>query len=649
MINTLPKSIIEAARKILTESHHPMIDGEVKHSENINESINRPYTEDDHGKAIVYDNGEYKISVNDPHDASFIALWHSGKKVGSMYLGNGRTSDTKGYATVRSVDIDKKHQGNGMGKKLYDVALNYSHEKYKGISSEQPDRVNKKQVPAILRRMGGKSHESGDITIDRNNQMINNLPKSLIDTARDILEAVQTDEQTPSKLHHVAEIKTNFPDADYYVTRKGSMDAVGKITNEFSPEHIGVKITRTDLLHPKYHQYAMQYAHMNGYWKGKTKGSLSLQHISVNDVKNMPFIYKGINESFYSGVELPQSLIGSARKILTESQHPMIDVDGKLKHKTNSEGALIHPTDEGIKNFHRWFGDSDSVDDHGRPKVFHHGAPALYNHQTEKTPLPFNEFKHSGSGVVSFSPTHNFAEQYASTKSMDAGLDMAPFVFKTYLKTKTFDPNNKDHIQQVSEELGPIVKHSGKYGWSAFGGEISHPKDQFLERLQGIHDVYRPLTKEMHENAVVGKIMPLDGGRIFVHHKTPTKLYFSDSYQMDSLKPEHIAELKAEAQKEPEETVKKEFKFARHESRPWDLLRKKVSINHITWVPAKAKGDNWEYTENDELHGAMKKLGFNAIKQTERKNENVAVLDKGQIKSATHNKGTFSHPTHIDE
>ena len=93
-----------------------------------------------------------------------------GKKVGEMHLGKGRTSDTEGYATIRSVDIDKAHRGQGMGHQLYKTALKYVHEKYKGIGSEQPDRINKKQVPSILRRMGGVNHESGDITIDRNQQ-----------------------------------------------------------------------------------------------------------------------------------------------------------------------------------------------------------------------------------------------------------------------------------------------------------------------------------------------------------------------------------------------------------------------------------------------------------------------------------------------
>lgn len=72
---------------------------------------------------------------------------------------------------------------------------------------------------------------------------------------------------------------------------------------------------------------------------------------------------------------LPKSLIEAARIILTESLgHPMIDVDGVMKHRHNSEGKLIHPHDEGIHNFHKWFGDSKAVDDKGRPQVLYHGT-----------------------------------------------------------------------------------------------------------------------------------------------------------------------------------------------------------------------------------------------------------------------------------
>ena len=53
-----------------------------------------------------------------------------------------------------------------------------------------------------------------------------------------------------------------------------------------------------------------------------------------------------------------------------------IDVDGVQRPTRNSEGRLIHPTIEGIRNFWRWFGSSRVVDEQGRPLVVYHGTPA---------------------------------------------------------------------------------------------------------------------------------------------------------------------------------------------------------------------------------------------------------------------------------
>ena len=51
-----------------------------------------------------------------------------------------------------------------------------------------------------------------------------------------------------------------------------------------------------------------------------------------------------------------------------------IEVDGKSRPTTNSNGKPIHPTEEGIRNFWRWFGDSKVVDERGRPLVVYHGT-----------------------------------------------------------------------------------------------------------------------------------------------------------------------------------------------------------------------------------------------------------------------------------
>lgn len=53
----------------------------------------------------------------------------------------------------------------------------------------------------------------------------------------------------------------------------------------------------------------------------------------------------------------------------------MISIDGIMHHRNNSLGEPIHSTDEGIKNFYRWFKGSTAIDELGRPLVLFHGSP----------------------------------------------------------------------------------------------------------------------------------------------------------------------------------------------------------------------------------------------------------------------------------
>ena len=75
------------------------------------------------------------------------------------------------------------------------------------------------------------------------------------------------------------------------------------------------------------------------------------------------------------------------RYSLNESIGKKIEVDGVMRPTTNSKGQKIHPAEEGIKNFWRWFGDSKVVDEQGRPRAVYHG-----------TSSDFTEFKVSPSG-----------------------------------------------------------------------------------------------------------------------------------------------------------------------------------------------------------------------------------------------------------
>lgn len=122
---------------------------------------------DEHGKNIVWEQGSYAIAVDNPQDVGYVSLWHEGKRVGAMSLGRGRTSGTRDYKTVASVEVEKGHRGRGLGKQMYRVALEFVGEQYRGIGGEHEQRSNSRQVPAIYRALGGRELDSGDLIIDR--------------------------------------------------------------------------------------------------------------------------------------------------------------------------------------------------------------------------------------------------------------------------------------------------------------------------------------------------------------------------------------------------------------------------------------------------------------------------------------------------
>ncbi|EEE2004496.1 hypothetical protein CI266_004930 [Salmonella enterica subsp. enterica serovar Kotte] len=89
------------------------------------------------------------------------------------------------------------------------------------------------------------------------------------------------------KLSDVATIKTNFPEADFWIVRRGSLKTVGKPEKVFNSEYIGIQITRRDILLPDYLYYCLIHLHQQNIWKGIATGSLALVNIRVSDVKEI--------------------------------------------------------------------------------------------------------------------------------------------------------------------------------------------------------------------------------------------------------------------------------------------------------------------------------------------------------------------------
>ena len=89
------------------------------------------------------------------------------------------------------------------------------------------------------------------------------------------------------KLSEVATIRTNFPEAHFWLVRRGSAARCGEPTRVFNPEHIGVRVERIDLLLPDYLFYCFAAIHQRGNWQQVATGTLSLVNIRVSDVRQI--------------------------------------------------------------------------------------------------------------------------------------------------------------------------------------------------------------------------------------------------------------------------------------------------------------------------------------------------------------------------
>lgn len=164
--------------------------------------------------------------------------------------------------------------------------------------------------------------------------------------------------------------------------------------------------------------------------------------------------------------DIPKSLIDAVVRVLTRqtinesTDHPMIEVDGVMKHRLNSMGQPIHHTDEGIRNFHRWASNNVLVDEHGRPKVFYHG--------TSKD-TDFTGFKIPKNGAW-FTDNSEHASSYAKENdSQDIKYDGGKFI----------------HLNTASRVIPVYLKSESTY--------IMKPADQEAinkqnyKKAQGIH------------------------------------------------------------------------------------------------------------------------------------------------------------------
>lgn len=113
--------------------------------------------QDEHGKHIIYDDGRYKVSMNNENDPNYFVVWYNNNKVGVLSLKTtSKKINNEDWASVDYVEVDLKHRKIGIGKLLYKLALENINEKYSGIVSYLLDRSNKKAIPKLYKKMGSE-------------------------------------------------------------------------------------------------------------------------------------------------------------------------------------------------------------------------------------------------------------------------------------------------------------------------------------------------------------------------------------------------------------------------------------------------------------------------------------------------------------
>lgn len=105
-----------------------------------------------------------------------------------------------------------------------------------------------------------------------------------------------------------------------------------------------------------------------------------------------------------------------------------IDVDGVHRPTTNSLGSPIHATEDGIRNFWRWYKDSTLVDDAGRPVVYFRGQSEAFNdyplHERYFTSDPSEAATYGGDSYFDDADQQNVLPVYINATSVHVEEDI---------------------------------------------------------------------------------------------------------------------------------------------------------------------------------------------------------------------------------
>lgn len=144
------------------------------------------------------------------------------------------------------------------------------------IATNNQDGVSNQAISSWINGLGGPAL----------NYDFSNLPPTGIRKRKPKPKFYKLESNDVLKFSDIANVKVNFPDANFWITRKGSVEEVGKPNKHFDEEKIGIKVT-SNKIDPNYLFYMIQHLHSTGFFKDKAIGILNLKSIRISMVKNI--------------------------------------------------------------------------------------------------------------------------------------------------------------------------------------------------------------------------------------------------------------------------------------------------------------------------------------------------------------------------
>lgn len=144
-----------------------------------------------------------------------------------------------------------------------------------------------------------------------------------------------------------------------------------------------------------------------------------------------------------------------------------INVDGKERPTTNSDGQSIADTDEALRNFWRWFGNSKVIDKNGRPLVVYHGTDKRFNEFKPQKGLRGNaltgNLREVTPKVFYFTPDENYAKSYGETKNSVKNYLMPVYLKADYLNTMTSFADVEEYTTDTEQQFENEEKQFWQY------------------------------------------------------------------------------------------------------------------------------------------------------------------------------------------